>query len=103
MDAQNRRDNERLLFAAEVLIAREDRAWRSAVLDLSGGGCALLRPDHFNLHLGAVVSIHFIAGSGPGPVVGARLARIGPRDLGFEYHEPQAIPPRLAATGTPPA
>jgi hypothetical protein len=95
MDANDRRDNQRLLFAAEVLIAREDRGWRSAVLDLSGGGCALLRPAGFDLHLGAVVTIHFMAGKGPGPAVGARLARIGANDLGFEYHEPQAVPPRL--------
>lgn len=31
-DASNRRDNDRLFFAAEVLVAREDRGWRTAVL-----------------------------------------------------------------------
>lgn len=101
MDAQDRRDNQRLLFAAEVLIAREDRGWRAALLDLSNGGCALLRPAGFDLHVGAVVALHFLVGRGPGPAVGARLARLGPRDLGFEYHEPQAVPPRLREAGDP--
>lgn len=94
MDAKNRRDNERLFFAAEVLIARPDKGWRAAVLDLSEGGCALLCPRGFDLHLGAVVTLYFLSRKGPGAAVGARLARIGERDLGFEYHEAQAVPPR---------
>ena len=93
--ASNRRDNERLPFAAEVLIAREDRGWRSAVLDLSEGGCALLRPAGFELHIGAVVTLYFLTHNGPGPGVGARVARFGARDIGFEYHEAQHVPPTL--------
>jgi hypothetical protein len=95
--ASNRRDNERLFFAAEVLIAREDRGWRTAVLDLSEGGCALLRPAGFELHIGAVVTLYFLTRNGPGPGVGARVARFGARDVGFEYHEAQAVPPVLGA------
>ena len=95
MDASDRRDNERLPFAAEVLVARPDRGWRSAVLDLSEGGCALLRPAGFDLEIGAVVTLYFLTRSGPGAAVGARVARFGPRDVGFEYHEAQAIPPAL--------
>lgn len=95
MDAHNRRDNERLPFAAEVLVARPDRGWRSAVLDLSEGGCALLRPAGFDLHIGAVVTLYFLTRSGPGSAVGARVARYGERDVGFEYHEAQAVPPKL--------
>ena len=100
MEAHDRRDNERLPFAAEVLVAREDRAWRAAVLDFSSGGCALLRPAGFDLHVGAVVTLYIVVRSGPGPAVGAQLARVGPRDLGFEYHEPQTIPPRLREPAT---
>lgn len=96
MDETERRDEPRLPFAAEVLVAREDRGWRSAVLDLSSGGCALLRPAGFDLHVGAVVTLYFLTRNGPGPAVGARVARVGARDLGFEYHEPQAVPPALA-------
>jgi hypothetical protein len=96
-NASNRRDNERLFFAAEVLIAREDRGWRSAVLDVSEGGCALLCPAGFDLHIGAVVTLYFLTRNGPGPGVGARVARFGARDVGFEYHEAQAVPPVLHA------
>ncbi|GAB3736638.1 hypothetical protein GCM10028794_17500 [Silanimonas algicola] len=98
MDAQNRRDNERLPFAAEVLVARPDRGWRTAVLDLSEGGCALLRPAGFDLHIGAVVTLYFLTRNGPGPGVGARVARLGPRDIGFEYHDVQAVPPSLGTS-----
>lgn len=101
-NTSNRRDNERLPFAAEVLIAREDRGWRSAVLDLSEGGCALLRPAAFDLHIGAVVTLYFLTRNGPGPGVGGRVARFGERDVGFEYHEAQEIPPALhPAPATP--
>lgn len=98
MDARNRRDNERLFFAAEVLVACADRGWRTAVLDLSEGGCALLRPNGFDLHIGAVVTLYFLMRNGPGPGVGARVARLGSRDIGFEYHDVQTIPPSLHAT-----
>ena len=97
MDPSNRRDNERLPFAAEVLIAREDRGWRAAVLDLSEGGCALMRPVGFDLLIGNVVTLYFLTRNGPGPGVGARVARLGARDLGFEYHDAQQIPPALTA------
>lgn len=96
-DASNRRDNDRLFFAAEVLVAREDRGWRTAVLDLSVSGCALMRPAGFDLHIGAVVTLYFLTRSGPGPGVTSRVARFGPRDVGFEYHETQQVPPRLPA------
>lgn len=98
MDAQNRRDNERLFFAAEVLVACLDRGWRTAVLDLSPGGCALLRPAGFELHIGAVVTLYFLTRNGPGPGVGARVARFGARDVGFEYHDVQTVPPSLHPT-----
>lgn len=97
MDDQNRRDNDRLPFAAEVLVAMADRGWRTAVLDLSEGGCALMRPAGFELHIGAVVTLYFLTRNGPGPGVGARVARFGERDIGFEYHEAQQMPPRLPA------
>ena len=96
MDPSDRRDNERLPFAAEVLIALEDRGWRAAVLDLSEGGCALMRPAGFELQVANVVTLYFLTRNGPGPGVGARVARIGARDIGFEYHEAQQIPPALA-------
>lgn len=103
MDALNRRDNDRLPFAAEVLVARPDRGWRTAVLDLSEGGCALMRPAGFELHIGAVVTLYFLTRNGPGPGVTARVARFGPRDIGFEYHDPQQVPPRLAPVAASPA
>lgn len=98
MDDQDRRDNDRLLFAAEVLIALPDRGWRTAVLDLSEGGCALMRPGGVELHIGNVVTLYFLTRNGPGPGIGARVARLGERDIGFEYHEAQQMPPRLAVT-----
>lgn len=101
LDDNNRRDNERLFFAAEVLVAQETQGWRTAVLDLSEGGCALLRPSDFDLHIGAVVTLYFLTRRGPGPAVGARVARLGGRDIGFEYHDVQAIPPRLSARKAP--
>ncbi len=94
-DEYNRRDNDRLLFAVEVLVACADVGWRTAVLDLSEGGCALMRPASFELHIGAVVTLYFLTSKGPVPGVGARVARFGPRDVGFEYHEVQSVPPSL--------
>ena len=93
--ARNRREKERLPFAVEVLVASPDRGWRSAVLDLSEGGCAVIHPVGFDLEEGAVVTLYFLYRDGPGPAVGALVARVTERDVGFEYHEPQTQPPRL--------
>ena len=43
------------------------------------------------------MTLYFLTRNGPGPGVGARVARVGPRDVGFEYHDEQTVPPSLHA------
>ncbi len=90
---KERRDSLRVPYASKVLIQHGDLAWASDVLDFSEGGCGVFRPAGCLLRIGNVAQLFFFEGSGPAVRVSARIARITERHIGFEYHEPQAIPP----------
>ncbi len=91
--ARERRFGLRLPYAMQVMILYEDLAWVADVLDLSEGGCGAFRPKGCVLLEGKVARLIFFQGSGQATAVSARIARISERHLGFEYHEPQSIPP----------
>ena len=102
MDANNRW-SDRVPFAARVMVLHEDRAWVSEVKDLSEGGCGLFRPEGCHLDVAEVVQLVFFDEPGPAVLVGARVARVQEGLLGFEYHDPQQVPPVRAEATTPPA
>lgn len=94
MDA-NARSSDRVPFAAKVMLLRDDQAWVGEVTDLSEGGCGLFRPDECDVEVAQIVRLVFFDEglAGPAVVVDARVARVESSSLGFEYHEPQLVPP----------
>lgn len=94
MTDDDKRFADRVPFAAELLVVRDDAAWRAELTDLSAGGCGAFRPEDCDLEEDALVRLFFLAGPGRAVAVDARVARDDPRRLGFEYHEPQLVPPQ---------
>ena len=92
-DAAERRLADRVPFATRVMIVHTKSAWFAELLDLSEGGCAAFRPAGCELEAEALVRLFFYEGEGPAVVVAARVARIDDARIGFEYHEPQSVPP----------
>ncbi len=90
---KERRFGDRVPFAMQVLIQHSDHAWVADVLDLSEGGCGIFRPAGCLLREGNVAQLYFFEGAGRAVPVSARIARVTERHIGFEYHEPQTIPP----------
>jgi len=84
---------QRVPYAARVMVVREQEAWLGEVVDLSEGGCGLFRPEACSLQVAEVVQLVFFDEPGPAVLVGARVARVQDGLLGFEYHDPQQIPP----------
>lgn len=93
LQLKERRFADRVPFALQVMIVYGELAWAADVLDLSEGGCGVFRPAGCLLRVGNVSRLLFFQGSGPAVPVSARIAWITDRHIGFEYHEPQAIPP----------
>ena len=93
MDANHLRFSDRVPYAARVMVIRGQQAWLGEVTDLSEGGCGLFRPDECQLDVAEIVQLVFFEEPGPAVVVDARVARVEPGSLGFEYHEIQAVPP----------
>lgn len=97
MDAislEERRDAQRIPHGARVMIVRGESAWFAQLLDLSAGGCGVFRPDGCALDEDEVVRLFFYRdGETNAVIVPARVARTGEGLVGFEYHEPQAVPP----------
>ena len=91
-----RRLADRVPSAARVMIVHTKSAWFAELVDLSEGGCAALRPAGCELDAEALVRLFFYDGDGPAVVVAARIARIDGERMGFEYHEPQGVPPTRA-------
>ncbi len=92
------RDSFRVPYAAMLLVVRSDDAWVCECQDLSQGGCGIFPPDECTLQEADVVRLYFYERTGRAVPVDARVARVGASNIGFEYHEPQAIPPQRAAT-----
>jgi len=91
------RDSNRVPYAAMLMVVRGDDAWVCELQDLSHGGCGIFPPQACTLQEADVVKLYFYEDVGPAVPVDARVARIGDSNIGFEYHEPQAIPPQRAA------
>ena len=89
------RFSERVPYAAQVLVLRDGDAWLGEVKDLSEGGCGLFRTADCDLDVAEVVLLVFFELPGRAVTVPARVARVNSGSLGFEYHEPQTIPPSL--------
>jgi hypothetical protein len=98
MDEAEQRWGERVPYAAYILVTHGERAWLAQTQDLSEGGCGIFRPVGFALEVAELARLHFLGRPGPVHVVGARVARAEATSIGFEYHEPQTVPPGGAAT-----
>lgn len=97
MDGNCPRASDRVRYAARLLVLRGDKAWLVTVRDLSTGGCGVFRPDKCDLEAEQIVQLFFlIEDNAPAVSVSARVARVTARQIGFEYHEPQAVPPSAA-------
>lgn len=93
MDPNDHRFSDRVPYAARVMVIRGAQAWVGEVKDLSAGGCGLFRPAQCTLDVAEIVQLVFFEEPGPAVLVDARVARVENGSLGFEYHEPQAVPP----------
>lgn len=93
MEEFDQRWGERVPFAAHVLISHGERAWLAQIQDMSEGGCGIFRPPGFDLQVAEIVTLYFHGSPGPAHVAGARVARTEDGSVGFEYHEPQTVPP----------
>lgn len=93
MDPNDHRFSDRVPYAARVMVIRSAQAWVGEVKDLSEGGCGLFRPADCVLEVAQIVQLVFFDEPGPAVLVDARVARVEDGSLGFEYHEPQAVPP----------
>jgi hypothetical protein len=93
MDPNDHRFSDRVPYAARVMVICGQQAWLGEVKDLSEGGCGLFRPASCTLDVAEIVQLVFFEEPGPAVVVDARVARVENGSLGFEYHEPQAVPP----------
>ena len=91
--SSNHRWSDRVPYAAQVMVIRGGEAWLAELTDLSEGGCGLFRPEGWTLEVAEIVQLVFFEDPGPAVVVDARVARVENGSLGFEYHEPQAVPP----------
>jgi hypothetical protein len=93
VDPNDHRFSDRVPYAARVMVIRGAQAWVGEVKDLSEGGCGLFRPADCALDVAEIVQLIFFEEPGPAVLVDARVARVENGSLGFEYHEPQAVPP----------
>lgn len=85
---------ERVPFAAQLMVVRGTAAWFVDLIDLSEGGCGVFRPEDCALQQDHVVQLFFYTqNNAPSVMVPARVARVAERQIGFEYHELQAVPP----------
>ena len=89
----NQRWSARVPYASQLLVVHERAAWRTQLQDISEGGCATFRPTDCDLEVGLLVKLFFVDRPGRAIAIDARVARDDARSLGFEYHEPQTIPP----------
>ncbi|MBB1059352.1 PilZ domain-containing protein [Marilutibacter spongiae] len=100
-DAHNddeRRIGDRTPFHDRVMVVRAEQAWYAELMDLSEGGCGIAVPPDSALEEEQVVRLFFYeAEDKPAVIVPARVARVTDARIGFEYHEPQSVPPKRRA------
>lgn len=95
-DFSNERSSPRVPYASQLVVVHGPDAWRTELQDISEGGCGVFRPRDCDLEVGLLVRLFFINEPGRAVGIDARVARDDQRSLGFEYHEPQLIPPSRA-------
>ena len=93
VEASARRDSDRVPFAAQLMVLHDGRGWFVDLYDLSAGGCAVFRPAGWAPQIDDLVQLFFRRGAGAANDVPARVARVTPTLVGFEYHDPQPVPP----------
>jgi c-di-GMP-binding flagellar brake protein YcgR len=86
----------RVPYASLLLVVRDGEAWRTELLDISEGGCSVFPPEQCSLEVGELVQLFFLDAPGRAVAINALVARNDQRSLGFEYHEPQSVPPQQA-------
>lgn len=94
----NQRTAARVPYASQLLVIHGQDAWCTELQDISEGGCGVFRPADCDLEVGLLVRLFFVDGPGRTVGINARVARDDRRSLGFEYHEPQHIPPAILPT-----
>jgi hypothetical protein len=87
------RDSDRVPFAAQLMVLHDGRGWFADLYDLSAGGCAVFRPDGWSPQIDDLVQLFFRRSEGAAGDVAARVARVTTSLVGFEYHDPQPVPP----------
>lgn len=87
------RQSERVPCDLQLILHHADKAWLVDAVDISVGGCCILRPPACDIEAEEVVTLIFPARPGPAALVTARVARVDHSEMGFEYHDIQSIPP----------
>ncbi|MFC5569176.1 PilZ domain-containing protein [Lysobacter yangpyeongensis] len=91
----DRRSADRVPYASRVMVLGRESAWFAQLIDLSPWGCGIFRPAGFALAPDDLVRLFFHENDQTMvAVVDARVARVTDSQVGLEYHEPQAVPPR---------
>ncbi|HRQ66722.1 MAG TPA: PilZ domain-containing protein [Xanthomonadaceae bacterium] len=88
------RQADRIACNLQIILQYGESAWLVDVTDISIGGCGILRPPSCDIEAEEVVTLIFPSRPGPAAVVTARVARVDQSEMGFEYHDIQAIPPK---------
>lgn len=89
----SRRGWVRVPFAAQLMVLHDGSGWFADLYDLSAGGCAVFRPEAWSPQADNLVQLFFRRGGGSTNRVDARVARVTPTLVGFEYHDVQLVPP----------
>lgn len=87
------RQADRIACNLQLILHYGDRAWLVDAVDVSVGGCCVLRPPACDIEAEQVVTLIFPGRTGPAALVTARVARVDHSEMGFEYHEIQRVPP----------
>jgi hypothetical protein len=93
-DPLQERQSERIACNLQLILQYGEAAWLVDAVDLSVGGCCVLRPPSCNIETEEVVVLIFPGRPGPAAMVTARVARVDHSEMGFEYHEIQQVPPQ---------
>ena len=92
-DDSGDRSADRVPFASRVMVVHAESAWFAELIDLSESGCGIFRPEGWVLEEDELVRLFFPRDGSAAVNVPGRVARVTPTQVGFEYHDPQTVPP----------